>query len=114
MTDSHCPHCPRRGGPCRGRSAPRLCQLVDPSRRDYNPSYVRALDPDWPSGRAAPLAETAPSVDPSEAARLTRLVRACPYRSPPSCGCTGAARCALRGDDVQTVECWDCARRHPL
>jgi hypothetical protein len=55
----------------------------------------------------------APSV--RESLELTRLMRACPYRSTDAgCGCSGG-RCALRGASVVShIDCFACLRRHDL
>ncbi len=98
-----CPHCPQIG-PCRGESIPRLCQLVDPSRADHNPAYLRALG-------AQPKA--APVVPLAESARLTRLVKECPHRTVQTdlgCGCSECALGKGRDGVVNQQECWECVR----
>lgn len=134
-----CPHCPRGGLPCRGETAVRLCQLVDPAHLSFNPAYrsvlapagAEANDPNNPSSPNDPDDRSTTRNPPihqnkidrehqnfehiplNEAIRLTRLARGCPYRSPPSCGCAGGAACALKGGaDVSASTCWDCIRRY--
>lgn len=41
---SHCLHCPMpEGTACRGESARRLCDLIDPGHPDFIPGYDRAI-----------------------------------------------------------------------
>ncbi|MDE2100996.1 MAG: hypothetical protein KGL39_27365 [Patescibacteria group bacterium] len=99
-----CPTCPI-SGPCRGETAVRICDLVNPAHADYRPSYLAVL-----------AVDESPQVDPAslaETLRLTRLARGCLYRSPPSCSCEGAASCALKGgSDVSAATCWECVRAY--
>jgi hypothetical protein len=47
----------------------------------------------------------------SEALRLHRLMRQCPWRSTERCGCTGV-RCGLRSAIVSNRDCLDCVRTY--
>jgi hypothetical protein len=123
MNDSHrltsrCSHCPRAGLPCRGEEAVRLCELINPEHAAFNPAYRDVLaptvhDPNNPDNPSNCHIRDINCIPLAESLRLTALVRGCAFRSPPACGCQGAAACALKGGaDVPTQTCWDCVRRY--
>ncbi|ODU02570.1 MAG: hypothetical protein ABS79_00175 [Planctomycetes bacterium SCN 63-9] len=93
--------------------------MVDPRHADFTPSYRNILSP-LPAYNTNtrhiphnPNISEADHIPLAEVRRLTALVRRCPFRSKPACGCQGAAACALKGGiDVSSHTCWDCVRRY--
>ena len=111
-----CPHCPvdERAPGCEGQLVGRFCELVDPTRADYNPAY-RDLLLDLASGagagaRAAP--EPASPLPLAETLARLREMNACPHREARAdCGCAGLAVCRLgrgRAGRVNHRDCLDC------
>lgn len=84
--------------PCRGVAIPRLHELIA-----IDPRYLSRLDPGCANGQpqAVPL---------SESLRINRLVRECPHRGKPGCGCSGSVHCSRLGRDVTHRECFGCVK----
>lgn len=61
VTD-RCPHCPLDNNLiCRGPQVRRFCELVDPSRSDYDAAYIRILAGDDHTGPYEPDPNVKPS-----------------------------------------------------
>ncbi len=108
-----CQSCPLSEGRCRGESNPRLCQLIDPTRPDHDPTYVRILpDPDHSPAEYPPLATQAtnlagslrdwlraglPITPAAERMRRRAICQGCPHfdaeaRRCRACGCFGSVK----------------------
>jgi len=108
-----CRRCPvAPGSSCAGTSIARLCELVDPSHPDFNPSYLRLLGGDVasPSIVDAPSPSRRRGLD--ETLALLRAMKGCPLRiERTDCGCGGLATCTIgkgRAGVVHSGDCFDC------
>ena len=107
-----CNHCPRDGLPCRGETASRLCQLVDPAHKDYDRRYFKALDDDNYTRVDADAASPLVDQDLSESIGLIRRMKACQFWSRGK-GCCDGFRCALKkGQPVWYDECFECLKKY--
>lgn len=64
--------------------------------------------------RSAPIPPSPPLIPVAESIRLTKAMKACPYRNTVGCGCAGAW-CGLRPRGKQLVshlDCFECIKRY--
>lgn len=118
MSPRHCEHCPFNGT---GTTCPRYpsnharyCEWVDPQSTAFRPDGAEALRRIAAArGAIVPPASPPPRTVPvAESIRRLALVRACPDRADPQCGCAGMATCLKgkgRGGQVSFTECVECA-----
>lgn len=89
-----------------------LCSDANPdaaSREAYRALVLRMA-----CGQMPAPPETPSLVPLAESNRLLQLIRECPHKGPPGCGCSGSAHCSRLDRDVTRHECFSCVQEsHP-